>query len=519
MSVSGGRSFSCRPAMTMMTMLMPAAMNRVLWTLTLLLIMSLVTQNLVAPFTFVLAQEFEGFLEDMGDGEDAEMDSPPFPIPVARSQHQEPSSRTAASTSSSSSSSSSSRNPNPDPGAAAAAAATGSVRSGKRNEAENRKGMDPHEFWDEDEFEGLPVKLGEKESPSSPSSPSSSAVQDEKIDSKQNKRSSKSYVLKPPQNYYMEGACVVFLLIYGTVYWLGKKENERIALAWASQFVSKDSIFEKNFSLLGTGDGPDDPLLVKEGQNVFKFYASGRRYCEGLLATMEFQARHDLLSRAWYLVSPGKDELNIDVYMNDENMEPIVFAITRRKQGKEMLKECKDLQQFASMLSPPTGPRKWVAEELVVISESREIAVDLLTDGLLEQVFGKKAFQTVAPYFVSLHFSDQQAVGLHKKLLQFKFLIPPAERMADMARLISIVPYFIDAIGRYKLSAPARTKASGVRAKLDQENAKELAKARQEALQKKKMERETQLSSKQEEKERLRQLKKSMPKVKMSRGH
>jgi hypothetical protein len=218
------------------------------------------------------------------------------------------------------------------------------------------------------------------------------------------------------------------------------------------------------------------------------------------------------------LVSPGKDELNIDVYMNDENMEPIVFAITRRKQGKEMLKECKDLQQFASMLSPPTGPRKWVAEELVVISESREIAVDLLTDGLLDQVFGKKAFQTVAPYFVSLHFSDQQAVGLHKKLLQFKFLIPPAERMADMARLISIVPYFIDAIGRYKLSAPARTKASGVRAKLDQENAKELAKARQEALQKKKMERETQLSSKQEEKERLRQLKKSMPKVKMSRG-
>jgi hypothetical protein len=49
-------------------------------------------------------------------------------------------------------------------------------------------------------------------------------------------------------------------------YFTGKKENENIALSWASQFAAKDSIFEKNFSLLGIGDGGDDtPLSLKEG--------------------------------------------------------------------------------------------------------------------------------------------------------------------------------------------------------------------------------------------------------------
>jgi hypothetical protein len=41
---------------------------------------------------------------------------------------------------------------------------------------------------------------------------------------------------------------------------------------------AKDPIFERSFSLLGIGEGEDSPLLLREGQGVFKFYASGRRY-------------------------------------------------------------------------------------------------------------------------------------------------------------------------------------------------------------------------------------------------
>ncbi|KAJ6711298.1 ADIPOCYTE-SPECIFIC PROTEIN 4-RELATED [Salix purpurea] len=128
-----------------------------------------------------------------------------------------------------------------------------------------------------------------------------------------------------------------------------------------------------------------------------------------------------------------------------------------------------------------------------------------------------------------MHVSDQLP-GTHKKMILFKFALPDANNMADMTRLVALVPYYIDLVGRYKLSSQARSKTDAARAKAAQEAYKELQSARQEALQKKKTERkkmleeaEAKLSAeairKREEKERARQMKKAMPKVKMTRGH
>lgn len=51
-----------------------------------------------------------------------------------------------------------------------------------------------------------------------------------------------------------------------------------------------------------------------------------------------------------------------------------------------------------------------------------------------------------------MQFSDQHP-GPHKKMLKFKFVLPDANHMADMTRLVALVPYYIDLIGRYKLSS------------------------------------------------------------------
>lgn len=68
------------------------------------------------------------------------------------------------------------------------------------------------------------------------------------------------------------------------------------------------------------------------------------------------------------------------------------------------------------------------------------------------QVFGDKAFEKLGKSFISMHFSDHYS-GIHKKVLSFKFVLPGANNMADMARLVALVPYYIDLIGRYKLSS------------------------------------------------------------------
>lgn len=55
-----------------------------------------------------------------------------------------------------------------------------------------------------------------------------------------------------------------------------------------------------------------------------------------------------------------------------------------------------------------------------------------------------------------MHFSDQQP-GSSKKILVFKFALPDENHMADMTRLVALVPYYIDLIGRYKLSSHVST--------------------------------------------------------------
>ncbi|KAF3952598.1 hypothetical protein CMV_021867 [Castanea mollissima] len=378
------------------------------------------------------------------------------------------------------------------------------------------------EYWDEDEFEGLPIE--EIQQP---------PLETSTITENATPSDPKSKPVQPPkpfslQTYTIEIVSVSFLIVFAINYFTGRRENENLALAWASKFATKDSIFDRNFSLLGVGEGDDSPLLLKEGQTVFKFYASGRRYCQGLLATMELKSRHDLISRLYNMVVPCKDEISFEVYMNEEAMDHVIFAVAKKKAAKTMQKEVRDLQKFAGMVPAPSG-KKWVSEELAVISESKEVAGDLITDAVLEQVFGEKAFEKFGKGFMSMHFSDQSP-GTHKKVLLFKFALPDANNMADMTRLVALIPYYIDLIGRYKLSSQARSKTEATRSKAAQEAYKEMQNARQEALQKKKAERKKMLEEaeakltaeairKKEAKERARQMKKAAPKVKMTRAH
>lgn len=350
------------------------------------------------------------------------------------------------------------------------------------------------DWWDEDEFEGFPLDGSGSPDAAKAAGNGGGGETADVVSEDGGKSHGRSRVPEPrgPQSFLVEAFVAAFLVVFGITYYMGRKVNENIALSWAAQFAAKDTIFDKNFSLLGTGDGDDAALLLKEGQNIFKFYASGRRYCLSLLATLDLQSRHDLLARIWYVLSPRKDELLIEVNMNDENMEPFVFAVTRRKQAKLLHKESKDLQQFATILS--SFQRKAISDEVSVICESREIATELLKDAVIDQVqgkdrsiyfdqlfgflsqtdqdpvavrvlmgvgvclqlFGERAFQKHGKYFVSLHFTDQYPEGPHRKVLQFKFIIPPMDQLGDLTRLISIVPYFIDVVGRFKLSKEVR---------------------------------------------------------------
>jgi hypothetical protein len=241
------------------------------------------------------------------------------------------------------------------------------------------------DLWDEDEFEGIPVPEAISSDDSAapaeadPSDPSAEAPAEAAPAAKR----TPAELLRA---FSVEIACVSFLICFVLNYFTGKRQNENIALAWATKFATRDSIFDKNFSLLGTGDGKDTPLLLKEGQDVFKFYASGRRFCQGMLATMEMRARHDLLSKFVELVFPRKDTITFEVVMNEEAMDHVILAVARKKAAKTMQKEERDLQRFANVLTSAPAGRKWVSDELAVVAESKEVAGDIITEAVLDQV-------------------------------------------------------------------------------------------------------------------------------------
>ncbi|KAH9625549.1 hypothetical protein KSS87_023446 [Heliosperma pusillum] len=478
----------------------------ILFTLLSLLLLSLSTTTFAST-----PQHFEGFGDDDLESVDELDDSPPIRLT-------DPPTLTQSDSLSSSS-------PPSDPSPSLSSPSPPSISTPSST----------FEFWDEDEFEGLPTEItdlpSEKEVIASASSEGKTVNVDVNVNV--NATSASEVILEPltfngvVKKFTIEIICVSFLLIFLINYFTGKKENENLALAWAAKFATKESIFEKNFSLLGVGEGDDSPLLLKEGQNVFKFYASGRRYCQGLLATMELKSRHDLISRVYNAIVPSKDEISFEVYLNDEAMDQIVFAVARKKMAKAMFKELADLTRFGSIMPTPSG-KKWVSEELSVVSESKEVAGDLINETVLDQVFSEKAFEKLGKYFISMHFSDQQS-GPHKKKLMFKFALSDIKNMSEMTRLVALVPYYIDFVGRYKLSSQARSKTDGARVKVAQEVYKELQNARQEALQRKKADRrkmmeeaEAKMSAeairKKDAKDRARQTKKGMPKMKMSRA-
>jgi len=138
---------------------------------------------------------------------------------------------------------------------------------------------------------------------------------------------------------------IIFIFFYSINFYFGKRTNESIAQRWYAEFRP---VFEVQFSALGAYEGTEQNKeggggLLKDSHSCYKFYASGRRFCSGMLCTLELRKRHNLFSLvlALFDLSTVRDTLTIEIPMNDEDMEPFVFAIVRKKEEKKMKKKSK----------------------------------------------------------------------------------------------------------------------------------------------------------------------------------
>lgn len=143
-------------------------------------------------------------------------------------------------------------------------------------------------------------------------------------------------------SYWLEMIMVAGLVVYFVNFFTGKTKNTRLANAW---FASHKSLLEDNFSLVGD-DGKletDSPGLIKESENQFTLWCSGRTCCEGMLVELKFLKRQDLVAVLAGLMRPAMDQIHIKVIMNKASMDNLVFCVGTKKTVTHLSKDMADL--------------------------------------------------------------------------------------------------------------------------------------------------------------------------------
>jgi len=312
------------------------------------------------------------------------------------------------------------------------------------------------------------------------------------------------------RTYYVEFVYTVVLMLYALNYLLGRHTNQQIATAWGKQFRE---LFENNFSKVG-----EAAVLTKQSQNSFQLMATGRRNCVGCQATLQLVKRHDLLSLLLRLFIPVQDTLIIEVPMNAESMDALIFAIVHEKQEKQFRQENDDISLYASKVSLQT--EDVLPNSLTILTDCE----DLVPVFVHEQV--SSTITKYLEYFVSLHFTDQAPSVHYKKMLRFVYKLPPADQMDKLSTLMRMALYFVDTVAQTRLSVQAKSRAEKQRTKAAEAAQKATHGQRQEAAQQrklaKKQKEQANLSKDQQRKQQLRDqkkaLKKRQPKFKVVYG-
>lgn len=288
------------------------------------------------------------------------------------------------------------------------------------------------------------------------------------------------------QNYVFEMAVVAAMLLYFANYFIGRSRNSAIAHEWLETNMEA---LTSNFALVGdTGEGeePTEGELLKESDNVYLLWASGRVNCTGLLVQLQMCKRHDLFSVLVGLVRPERDTMTMVFQLAPEDMDHVMLAVGSKKTLLKMHKEYEDLHNFCQQ--PKPGSRMGLKDALFVLPEFAESCSAFLTPSLCA-LLNKHSDR-----LESLHISDQytgfvtdsddsEVVVVRKaqKRIQISFLMSGSG--AGLQPLLQLALAILDHVKSIRLSKEAREKANKNRAKVAQTLDKLQHSQRQEAAQ------------------------------------
>ncbi|CAD5117264.1 DgyrCDS6056 [Dimorphilus gyrociliatus] len=337
-------------------------------------------------------------------------------------------------------------------------------------------------------------------------------------------------------SYYLEILMLSGLAVYFLNFLAGKSKNHRIAQSWLN---AHKKLLSDNFAIVGDdGQGtditePGSNELLKESENVYSLWCTGRVGCEGMLVTLRLLKRHDLVTSLARIFKPQQDQLTIRINMDANEMDSFVLLIANKKLSTRLQKDMNDLSLYST---EKKNPEKYeIPTSFTLMSEIGEATAAVLDRRMVAALNNHE--KSISYIHISDQYSGQKqqddtqpqaVVPQTKKVLIFCFnLDSETKDMNEVQKLMTVVLNCLDKVKRIRLSKEAKMKADKNRARVEEKFHKAAHAQRQEAAQarrdeKRRAEKERIMNEgdpekqrKLEEKENRKEARKRVPKMKM----
>ncbi|RKP24899.1 hypothetical protein SYNPS1DRAFT_23062, partial [Syncephalis pseudoplumigaleata] len=238
----------------------------------------------------------------------------------------------------------------------------------------------------------------------------------------------------PPrlEDFYIELALCGLLICYVFIYQWGKYTNEQLAKTWIKHHLD---LFASHFAHVGNDKGH---ILVKDGPADFLFYASGRVHCQYLRARLQMVPRHDPIALLVGLLRPQHDRISIEVCMNEDEYDPMVFGVATASKVNNAYKYRYDLSNFTRQVRSPLLP-----DNCFAFTEHGDVTSTIIDESVARVLAAHKH------RFEEMYITDQpvkkpEAPTTMAPRLYFTFRMSSSMEMQSMVELHELVLYMID---------------------------------------------------------------------------
>ncbi|KAH9520062.1 Coiled-coil domain-containing protein 47 [Bulinus truncatus] len=336
-------------------------------------------------------------------------------------------------------------------------------------------------------------------------------------------------------SFFLEMLMIAGLTVYFLNFLHGKTKNCKLATAWLS---AHKEYLETQFSIVGddgTSKEVASGILMKESENVYTLWCSGRTCVEGMLVELKLLKRQDLINMLLRIFKPASDQVIVKVDLDEGKMDNFVFCIAQKRSASKLHKDMNDLAQFTEKKSIEKYEIPSSYQLLSEIGEGTAAILDKKVCQMLTKYEGVIEYIHVSDQFSGPKLQDDNQTTKMpdtKPCLIFCFTIPGKGKtrtvdMENLKPLMQLVFYCVDKVSRLQLSKEAKMKSEKNRQKAAEQFLKAAHSQRQELAQQRKEEKkraekeklmaeeDPERARKLEDRESRRESKKKQPKMKM----